>query len=73
MSEWIDSEKELPSENKSVLVGCWYSGQNYGLAKALNRNGNWFLDEDSISVDGNAYIGFGFDITHWMPLPEPPK
>lgn len=70
---WIDADKELPKNTDCVLVGCWYGGVNYGLMKAYNVGGNWFVDKDSIDIDGDAYVSFGFDITHWQPLPEPPK
>lgn len=59
MSEWISVEDRLPEFNKKVLV---------------------YIDSKEIHTD--EYIDRGYAeyfvvwhscVTHWMPLPEPPK
>ena len=72
MSEWISVLDRLPNVGEHVIVADWYSGFNYGMAKAYYKS-LWFIDKDSVSVCGDAYVDLGFDPTHWMPLPEPPK
>ena len=72
MSEWIRTEDKLPVTKEYVLVAEWYSGDNYGMVKAY-YNSAWFIDKDSVDVCGNAVADLGFNPTHWMPLPEPPK
>ena len=72
MSEWISVEDKLPDTKECVLVADWYSGVNYGMVKAY-YNSAWFIDKDSVDVYGDASVDLGFDPTHWMPLPEPPK
>lgn len=65
MSEWIPITEQMPPEGKYVLV--------YG--KGLYPNPNAAQIAVSEVYDGNYWSGFGrtWKITHWMPLPEPPK
>lgn len=72
MSEWISVKDRMPNVGEYVLVADWYSGINYGMVKAY-YNSLWFIDEDSLDVWGDSKVDLGFDPTHWMPLPEPPK
>lgn len=60
MSEWISVMDGMPAPMQHVLVH--YSYNDYmGVSHAALRGG--FID------DGGA---FGV-VTHWMPLPEPPR
>jgi hypothetical protein len=76
MAEWISVKDRLPEETKKgysdcVLVlgkalGEFYHGIGYYVFDKFwpphwNCSGNWDEECDSL------------DITHWMPLPEPPK
>jgi hypothetical protein len=63
MSEWISVKDELPEPNEIYLVHCpsWSDDE---CAVCLFENGKWYYDHDS---EINSYV------THWMPLPEPPK
>ena len=65
MSEWIPITEQIPPEGEYVLV--------YG--KSLYPNPNVAQFAVSEVYDGNYWSGFGRTnkITHWMPLPEPPK
>ena len=65
MSEWISVDDRLPRTNESV-IGCRKG--KYVSNVFLNLEGEWLQD------------GWGpmkktvfDDVTHWMPLPEPPK
>ena len=62
--EWISVKDRLPDINKQVLV---YDANSKGLASAIIH-----------LVNGKVcFMGYGddlaTDITHWMPLPKPPK
>ena len=63
--EWISVKERLPEDRKPVLV---YTGGGF-ICKAY-----WFNTNDSI--EWISFVNFE-DIeeyvTHWMPLPEPPK
>lgn len=62
MSEWISVKDRLPEGYKDVLV-CFENSSGYHVditfySDKLDYGEGWYLTAD---------------ITHWMPLPEPPK
>ena len=62
---WIPVTERLPKEGDFVLVyGDLYPNKHDGGVIAVSTRMDW-----------NYWQGFGRerDITHWMPLPEPPK
>jgi hypothetical protein len=63
MSEWISVKDRLPANRTSVLVWCPERRNKY---TAYWADGEW-----------THFAGFfSFveeEVTHWMPLPEPPK
>lgn len=59
---WISAEERLPEEGVMVLCFNAEYVRPYFVASWCPEEG-WFID-----VDGYVYV-----ITHWMPLPEPPK
>ena len=73
MSEWISVKKKLPEPDVPVLVTyIGYTDKkpySDGVAKwSLELNGYnggwvWTLDESEVTVE----------ITHWLPIPKPPK
>jgi hypothetical protein len=82
--EWISVEKELPIQKPEniptmnwVLITCKYPPKPIAIGR---YNGHrWeFLETNEIwtygCICGDATYAFDLDeITHWMPLPEPPK
>ena len=61
--KWISAEERLPEAHHSVLCYCPQNNCTYTAV--------W---------NGKAWIHFGasiepvfYPVTHWMPLPEPPK
>ena len=60
--EWTSVDERLPETDKKVLV-C-YSNGSMDIAKYIRADGFEFWFEETI---------FTKHITHWMPLPEPPK
>lgn len=66
VNRWISVKKRLPEIGKSVLIYYpKWGGDEIQVAK---------LEGDRMMFDicGEFNIGTGV-ITHWMPLPEPPK
>lgn len=61
--EWISVDERLPEENGYYLV---YT--KYGYIE-VERYKTW--DDDDL--DGGYWWEFEGLVTHWMPLPEPPK
>lgn len=62
--EWVSVEDALPDKHTQVLM--WDSKWNIAEAGNYYNRHFWVYNE----------IGDGFiaeNITHWMPLPEPPK
>jgi hypothetical protein len=66
MSEWISVEDRLP-EHKERVLGYWAAledGAYEGIEISWRANSNIWT----------SYFVPGFsEITHWMPLPEPPE
>lgn len=63
MTEWIDVKKEMPEQGKEVLIFQVKWGDCY-LATYSEKKESWFDDcGDKLESP----------VSHWMPLPEPPK
>jgi len=58
MTEWIKLSDRLPEKGKEILVF------SRGIYMATTWNGETFYERNENRVG---------DITHWMPLPKPPK
>jgi hypothetical protein len=64
-SKWIPVTERLPEKDVRVLV--WMQD---------NEEGYTQMDTDRFSCtmeQGYHWIRWGKSVTHWMPLPEPPK
>ena len=59
VQEWISVKDRLPEDDEVVII-C--TDKNFVYAGELIGD-TWFLDNDSWTAT----------VTHWMPLPEPPK
>ena len=66
---WISVKEELPDIDQDVLVMVhWRDYPEDMMVYGRRYKTRWYL--------WNGELGElikGFDITHWMPLPEPPK
>lgn len=58
---WIAVEDELPDERVLVLLSCFENQVGVGHW----CEGVWYTPEPQVVC--------GTDVTHWMPLPEPPQ
>jgi hypothetical protein len=67
---WISVRNRQPTKSDEYLVVITY-GDNYsiGIAEFVNFPGDgfWRIGKDSVLLPDFMKI------THWMPLPEPPK
>lgn len=77
MSEWISVKDRLPNEWTFVLVYCKMPGTNEPcpISIAMLEDKEWdILGDNAACACGDLLWGIDSDdITHWMPLPEPPK
>ena len=66
MGEWITKVKELPPENELVLAYVHELGHRPYMqtVRLINGKDKFFIDNYGREV---------FNISHWMPLPEPPE
>lgn len=62
MSEWIRIEDNMPKIGLEVLI--WSRETGRSVARRDFDFPKSFIGEDNC---------FFFGVTHWMPLPEPPK
>ena len=64
-SQWISVEDRLPGHGVRVLIT---DGENIGHARTQDRlhGYSWLV------VSSNTHVPMS-DVTHWMPLPLPPK
>jgi hypothetical protein len=69
MSNWISVRDKLPVTDDEVLVvGDGWDGMNWWRIYYMDDDGQWF------TIDGDAVNDLSAQkITHWMPLPEPPR
>lgn len=63
-TKWIPCSERPPEDGQDVLI--W---DNIDKTSFTGH----YVWCDGWTVDGYAVNRFHFDITHWMPLPEPPK
>lgn len=63
--EWIPVEEELPGICRPVLVYCPQNRLSY-CASINPKETKWY-------IWGGEQEEVMFDVSHWMPLPEPPE
>lgn len=72
VNRWISVEDKLPIEQGPVL--CYArstTGEgNYRILGTLRNGEFWFLQVDGTQL---SFPCLHLKVTHWMPLPEPPK
>lgn len=69
MVKWIDAHEHMPIKGQSCIV------YRCDIAAAVPSNMYWdgeFWVPDGYGVEQHFVYGRE-DISHWMPLPEPPK
>lgn len=58
---WVSVDERMPEDNDDVLIVC---RSKYGL---YNIDIGYYNGEQIVRLVGRE------EVTHWMPLPEPPK
>jgi len=67
--QWVSVKERLPEKNIEVLVilkGC-------STGKIIQRTANTVNADDHDWESDGYEIANCWDLTHWMPLPEPPE
>lgn len=65
MNEWISINERFPHKGQQVLVWFANSPEPYIDCWTFDNSNQYFRDFKPARGDMN--------VTHWMPLPEPPK
>ena len=79
VGEWISVKDRLPKLEESVLVygvGRTDGYRNKHTIEISYRylyRSHWQLSEEEVWAEPWDYFFVNYKITHWMPLPEPPK
>lgn len=69
---WIKCSERMPPEHTAVLVACTDTDDGLGPAvyAGFLSDGRW-ISQDHSGLELATDIPF--PVSHWMPLPEPPK
>lgn len=67
VNKWVSVEDRLPE--KYVTVRVWPTKGNDDAMQSMDRGS---IQDDGWNVENWQSI-FSHPVTHWMPLPEPPK
>ena len=72
VQEWISVKDRLPEKNETVLVYCANKTIQGGATRHIGScdNGFWFLKTQPGIA---SFPHLEWEVTHWMPLPQPPK
>ena len=73
MAEWIDVNDRLPERDETVLCyvkSTMISGGECFTIGNCHHQKFWFLQN---SVGTTSFPMHFWAVTHWMPLPKPPK
>lgn len=74
VQKWIPVSERLPVEREEDDEGEKHTASDIVQVAVMDSLGNKFVSDDML-YDGKwvNYPWGDFEITHWMPLPEPPK
>ncbi|MCK4826120.1 DUF551 domain-containing protein [bacterium] len=74
--EWISVEDRLPKSKQAVDVFCvdlWNKKKKRIINAKYTKTYGFDYTEDSGYPQDAAGIENSYKVTHWMPLPAPPK
>lgn len=66
MSEWIKCSERMPEETDDIIVACSDGTVISGIS--YSRRKGFYMA--ALEYDSDEPIK---DVSHWMPLPEPPE
>jgi len=70
--EWIQISKKLPPENVQLLIGCLQIKYQSPNSDSTEESIEYEVRISIWSIQGGFSNATG-RVTHWMPLPIPPK
>jgi hypothetical protein len=75
--KWISIKEEMPPDGRAVML-CIEINYSVGYIYTSGAfvGGRWKLNESHNLLDTDCYEyedSYADDITHWMPLPQPPS
>ena len=65
VQEWISVKDRLPEENGRYLTANKRHDDKIDVFDLWFDGGFWYIDDEDDMFD--------FEVTHWMPMPQPPK
>ena len=65
VQEWISADDRLPEEKGRYLTANKRCGDKIVVFDLWFGGGFWYVEEEDDVFD--------FEVTHWMPMPNPPK
>jgi hypothetical protein len=68
--QWIPCGERMPEDNTEVMVHCAFADEYGSWTGAGFHVPTGWKSQDSMIMDD---IPIAFPVTHWMPLPQPPK
>jgi hypothetical protein len=68
--QWIPCSERMPEDNTEVMVHCAFADEYGSWTGAGFHVPTGWKSQDSMIMDD---IPIAFPVTHWMPLPQPPK
>ena len=66
MSQWIKCSERMPEETDDIIVACSDGTVISGIS--YSRREGFYMA--ALEYDSDVSIK---DVSHWMPLPEPPQ
>ena len=72
MGEWISVKERLPDFDVDVLAWTGFSCIVCSLETLINGIASWEPPEGLEATYDMASVVVDCNVTHWMPLPEPP-
>ena len=69
LRKWISVFEKMPKDLQPVIAYVYWVEENENcFCFGKMYNGRWYLHDE----EGSS-LNFGFEVSHWMPLPTPPK
>ena len=74
-SKWISVKDRLPEKiTNKVIVLCKNGYRGFGHYENYKGKQTWYnLESDKPFTDWDLEDCESYEVTHWMPLPQPPK
>jgi hypothetical protein len=71
--EWISVNDRLPEDGDAIIAYGKWTGEIAGDMDYQVSSGTWDAKRKFVILDSDYYTAELIGVTHWMPLPPPPK